>query len=197
MGYLVSGQISPALERINLEPARLAPIPPQTSLKNYSDEALLAFGSRLISIYEINGAALNPHPIAHLFDLSLQLQDTLAFPTVEFRITDATPADEFGRFWAINYFYPGDEELRPLTDPLLIQYGEGASHTRSDAVERLIEFQFSEAGIIFSDSPPIQLELQSGDQPRNWEAISRLEGVGFLLASDRYPGTILGFVQFP
>jgi len=197
VGYLVSGQISPGLESIRLASNRQTAIPPQASLKNYSDEALLAFGDRLVSIFELNGAALNPDPVAHLFDLSMQLQDTLAFPAIEYRITDATPPDEFGRFWAINYFFPGDADLKPTSDPIQEMYGEGFTHTRSDAVERLIELQFSETGIVLSDSAPIQLELLSGDQARNWEAIGWLDGLGFLLASDRYPDTILGFVQYP
>jgi len=197
LSYLVSGQITSPPVRIDLDPSRLTPISPQTSLKNFSDEALIAFGSRLVSIYEVNGTALNPNPVAHLFDLTLQLQDTLAFPSLEYRITDATPVDDLGRFWAINYFYPGDDELAPEIDPLHAQFGEGSSHAHSDAVERLIELQFSESGIVLSESPPIQLELLPGNDPRNWEAISRLDEMGFLLASDGYPTTILGFVHYP
>jgi hypothetical protein len=64
-------------------------------------------------------------------------------------------------------------------------------------VERLVEFQFSEAGIVFSDHPPIQLALQDRQTSRNWEAIARLDEMGFLLATDRHPATILAFVPYP
>ena len=197
MSYLISGQIASDSGQVRLDASHLTPISPQTELSNYSDEALLVFGSRLLSIYEINGTAFNPHPIAHLFDFSLQPQDNLAFPNVEFRITDATPPDDFGRFWAIDYFFPGESKLASPNDPLAMQYGVGQSHAHSKTVERLVEFQFSEAGIVFADTPPIQLRLRDDGQSRNWEAIARLEGRGFLLATDKYPETILGFVPSP
>ena len=196
LGYIISGQIVPDMRQIILDTPHLIPIAPQTGLTNYSDETLLVFGSRLFSLYEINGAALNATPLAHQFDLSLQALDPLAFPNIEYRITDATSPDEFGRFWVINYFYPGDTALKPDSDPLADKYGEGPSHTRFETVERLVEFQFGYSGIVFSGSPPIQLELIDDNHSRNWEAIARLEGFGFLLASDKYPETILGYVPF-
>ncbi len=197
MGYLVSGKISPDLSHIILDTSRLISITPQTELTNYSDEALLVFGNRLFSIYEVNGAALNPTPLAHQFDLSLQVLDPLAFPNIEYRITDATSVNEFGRFWGINYFFPGESALKPDADPLERQYGEGPSHSRFETVERLVEFQFSYAGIILSDTPPIQLELIDDNHSRNWEAIARLEGFGFLLSTDKFPETILGYIPYP
>ena len=45
-------------------------------------------------------------------------------------ITDATPTDESGRFWAINTFYPGDEASQTSNDPLAAEYGE-APRTRA------------------------------------------------------------------
>lgn len=197
MGYLVSGKISPDLSHIILDTSRLISITPQTELTNYSDEALLVFGNRLFSIYEVNGAALNPTPLAHQFDFSLQVLDPLAFPNIEYRITDATSVNEFGRFWGINYFFPGESALKPDADPLERQYGEGPSHSRFETVERLVEFQFSYTGIILSDTPPIQLELIDDNHSRNWEAIARLEGFGFLLSTDKFPETILGYIPYP
>jgi hypothetical protein len=34
-----------------------------------------------------------------------------------------------------------------------------------------------------------------GQYARNWEAIARLDDVGFLLATDKYPETIFAFVS--
>ena len=196
LGYLVSGLIAADNSTIALDLANITPIPPQAPIPNFTDESLLVFGERLVSLYESNGAAVNPSPVAHLFDTGLQVQDNLPFPNVEYRITDITPPDEYGRFWAINTFYPGDQALQTETDPLFEEYGKGVSHQNSQNVERLVQFQFSEDGIVYSETPPIQLVLSSDGVERNWEAIALLENRGFLIATDRYPTTILAFIEY-
>jgi hypothetical protein len=195
LGYLVSGLIAADNSTIALDLSKMTPIPPQASILNFTDEALLVFGNRLVSLYEANGAAINPSPAAHLFDKDLLMQDNLSFPNVEYRITDATPSDENGRFWATNIFYPGDQFLQSTSDPLAEEYGKGATHQSSQVVERLVQFQFSEDGIVFAETPPIQLVLSNDGEARNWEAIAPLEGRGFLIATDKYPATILAFVE--
>lgn len=198
--YLVSGQMAPDLSSLMLDAATLTEIPAQSDSANKSDEALLVAGDRLVTIYEANGAAVNPSPVAHLFDLGLAPAGTIPFPQVEYRITDATTLDGEGRFWATNYFFPGDTELRPATDPLAERYGWGPTHTPEGAVERLVEFQFTHAGIVLVDRAPIQLELPVdlfGAIGRNWEGVVRLDQRGFLLVTDTFPGTILAFVPAP
>ncbi len=195
MGYLIAGQIAPDLSQIRMDTSRLSQIQPQTGLPNFSDEALLVFGSRLISIYEVSGGPFNPQPVAHMFDFSLQLQDSLAFPDIPYRISDATPPDDSGRFWAINFTLRGDVEATPASGSFLDGFREELS--QFETLERLVEFQFSEAGIVLSDTPPIQLALSADQQDSNWEAIARLDGFGFLLATDEHPDTILGFVLSP
>jgi hypothetical protein len=197
MGYLIGGYLTPDLSAVTLNTASLTEIPPQADILNFSDEALLVFGYRLITLYEANGAAVNPQPVAHLFDSSLQPVDTLAMPNIEFRITDATPPDESGRFWAINFFYTGDTKIAAERDPLAETFGEGATHAQFDTVERLVEFQFTEDGLAFSDRAPLQLKLINDELPRNWEAIARLGERGFLLATDKFPQTMLGFAPYP
>ena len=97
----------------------------------------------------------------------------------------------------INYFFPGDTFLNPAPDSLAEDYGEGDTHSRSDTVERLVELQLSEDGIVLSDTEPIQLELAGDQTSRDWEAIARLDDLGLLLATDQYPETIFGFVELP
>jgi hypothetical protein len=196
LGYLVSGLISADNSTIALDLTNLTPIPPQAAIPNFTDEALMVFGARLVSLYEANGAAVNPSPMAHLFDTGLQVQDNLPFPNVEFRITDATPPDDNGRFWAINTFFPVDVLLQGDSDPLSGEDSEGTSQQISQALERLVQFQFSEDGIVFSETPPVGLVLSSDGQLRNWEAIARLDSRGFLLASDQYPATILAYIEY-
>ena len=195
MGYVVSGKINSDLSEFHLDPSKIIDIPPQSEISNMSDESLLVFGDRMITFYEANGANINQSPQVHTFDSALQSRGTLAFPNIEYRITDVTSPDESGRFWAINYFYPGDQKLQPAEDSLAIQFGQGPTHNQNTTVERLVEFQFSYEGILLTDTSPIQLQLVNDQNARNWEAIARLEDLGFLLATDKYPETIFAFVS--
>lgn len=199
IGYLVSGVIDQGAGRIVLDPATLTPIAPQASLDNFADEALVVLpGGDLLTFYEANGANVNPQPVAHRFDASGAPGAVLPSPKIEYRLTDATPADAEGRFWAINYFFPGDEEkLAPADDWLATSYGRGATHATNRAVERLVEMQVSDAGVTLVEQPPLQLSLLPGVS-RNWEGIARLqtgELDGFLLVTDTFPATLLGFVE--
>ena len=127
----------------------------------------------------------------------MQTQSTIPFPSIEYRITDATSLDEDARFWAINYFYPGEEHLKPRTDPVVEKYGQGPTHAVSQAVERLVEFQWSDSAITLVDRPPVQFH--------SWLKVSRGTGrvssgwtsKGFLVITDTYPETILAFIPMP
>ena len=192
-GYLVAGQIAPDLSELVVETAVITEILPQTNQVNHSDETLLVAGDKLITLYEANGATVNEAPVAHRFNLDLSDVDSVPLPNIEYRVTDGTSVDENGRFWVINYFYPGDTALQTESDALGEKYGWGASHLLYDQVERLVELQMTETGISLTDTPPILLELPS-DEARNWEGIVRLNN-GFLLATDKFPETILGYVE--
>ncbi len=198
-GYLVTGAIDKAARRISLDPASLVAIAPQAPLSNLSDEALTVLpDGGLLTFYEANGANVNPQPTAHRFDAAGAPAGVLPSPTLEYRITDATPADAEGRFWVINYFFPGDaEKLAPAADALLAQGGAGATHAANRAVERLVEMQVGATGVTLVDQPPLQLSLLPGIA-RNWEGIARVQTEyldGFLLVTDTFPATMLGFVE--
>lgn len=196
MGYLLAGTLSHDPSALTLEPSTLVEIPPQAALGNMSDESVLVTGETLLTLYEANGAAVNPAPVAHRFSLTLEPLASLPLAPIEYRLTDATPADEQGRFWAINVFWPGDlGKLRPQPDPLVTRFGEGSSHQRWMTVERLVEFQIGEAGIAPTDTPPLQLALVDDLNSRNWEGIARLDERGFLLVTDSFPSTLLAFVE--
>ena len=191
MGYLVQGQIAPDLSSIRLD-AQLAEIAPQAALSNMSDESLLLYRDQIFTFYEANGALVNLKPQAHVFDLSLKPQDSFTLTNVEYRITDAAPPDAEGRFWAINYLYPGDAGKLHAGQPS----GEvPASHQQFPQVERLLQFQIQDGQITLSATPPVWLLLENEDA-RNWEALALLEGRGFLIATDKFPLTILAFVPY-
>ena len=52
------------------------------------------------------------------------------------------------------------------------------------------------SNITLAPDPPLRLRLVS-DQARNWEALAILPGKGFLIATDTYPSTLMGFVRYP
>ncbi len=198
VGYLVSGTIAPDLSEIRLDPDTLTEIMPQAELNNFTDEALVLVEDVLITLYEANGVNVNPQPVGHRFDLQLNSVPPVSFPNVEYRITDLTSADSEGRFWASNTFYPGDrQKLDPASDPLAEHFGKGETHTQYEAVERLLLYQYRDAGIELVDVPPIQFQLSDDGESRNWEGVVRLDDEGFLLVTDEHPKTILGFVAWP
>lgn len=203
LGYLTAGDFDPATRILRLDPAYLAPIEPQAALGNISDEAIFLVGNQVVTIYEANGLAVNDNPVVHLFDIHSPTQIGIApFPQIEYRITDATALDENGRFWAMNYLFPGDRSLQSY---LRARGAFGAIDVQAKPVERLLEFQVTDKGIERTETPPIALELLAGSTPstwvaRNWEGIVRLEIAdhqGFLIVTDRFPETILAYVPMP
>lgn len=196
LGYLISGEIQSDLSTITLNTDKITEIQPQASINNATDETMLVTSDKVVTIYEGNGKNVNPFPIAHVFDHDLNLLETISFPNIEYRITDATDFDVANYFWVINYFYPGDENAyNPSIDSISIVYGKGATHSKYTTVERLLKLKYSESGITLVQEAPIQLELINDNNARNWEGIVRLDDIGFLLATDKYPETILGFVR--
>ncbi|HEX5754219.1 MAG TPA: hypothetical protein VFZ09_49005 [Archangium sp.] len=196
-GFLVTGRIAPDLSVLKLEAAPQAVLSLPAQVANAGFETLVVGGDRLLALYEANGVRVNPAPAAESFDRSLTSAGRLSLPSIEYRVTDATSLDPEGRFWVMNYSFPGTSRAYdPAPDPLMARYGTGPAHAKKPQVERLIELQVRPTGIVLTDRPPLQLRL-SDEAPRNWEGVVRLDGRGFLLVTDKFPGTLLGFVPSP
>ena len=115
--------------------------------------------------------------------------------SINYRISDATRIDQYNRFWAINYHYPGDKQtLKPSKDLMISKYGEGPTHSKSERVERLVEYKINKNRVILTGNPHIELELEGEKTSRKWEALARYENKGFLIATDKYPTTILAYI---
>jgi hypothetical protein len=197
--YLARGTIEPDLSRLTLDVDAVVEIPLDVQIPNFSNEAVLIAGQQVIVFFEANGADVNPQSRAYRFDFDLNPSGYYTLPPLEYRLTDASTADASGRFWVTNYFFPADIILSPRRDPLIENYGQGLSHSVSSVVERLVELQLPPDGsevITFTGTPPIQIQLAPGRTPRNWEGIARLDERGILLATDKFPQTILAFVPF-
>ncbi len=194
-GYLVSGIIATDLSAITMNSVPITEIVPQSRIGNMCEESIICWNNRLITIYEANGAAVNPSPKAHIFTTDLNPEKPLPLDPIEYRITDATNIDDHNRFWAINYFYPGDKELLPTVDPIMEKFFPTNTPPIGDPVERLVEFEISEKGIKLTDTPPIIIKQIPG-YSRNWEGIVRLDDLGFLIVTDKFPETVLAFVPY-
>ncbi|MGD9899772.1 MAG: hypothetical protein AB7T22_11670 [Calditrichaceae bacterium] len=196
-GQIVTGAMKSDLSGLYIQSDNIKDIPSDVNLRNMAFESLVITNNGVMAIYEANGVNVNHSPYAVLFDFSLNLSKRITFPAVEYRITDATCADSGNRFWVINYFFPGDAKLlNPPESSIHKIKGEKSSKFANSAVERIIELQYSDSIISATNRETINLFPASGSDSRNWEGIVLLENKGFIMATDKFPVTILAFVPF-
>ena len=196
VSYLVWGKIDSKSLEVVINEKDIQTIKTPIQLNNISFESILINDKDIVMIYEANGSNLRKNATQTVFSHKRNNTSQINFPNIEYRITDATRIDNDGRFWAINYFWPGDKKLlNPGKDNILNRVKQGSSHFKSGQIERLVEFQMNAGEISISDTKPIQLFLES-DASRNWEAVARLDDKGLLIATDKHPRMILGYVQF-
>ena len=196
MGYMIRGEVKGELESITLDPESLVELVPFTNVRNAPFEAMTYRNGKLYVIYEHNSVQDDKKPVAYQYNLDLELEREIPFPAVDYRITDATVSDPTGKFWVMNYFFPGDTHLAVDQDALILEYGEGETHAENEPVERFVQLQIGDNEISKVDQAPIYLQLLDYNIARNWEGIVMLDDVGFLLISDSFPGSLLGFCPF-
>ncbi len=200
--YLIAGKISSDMSNITLDTKNATIINTQSDIDNASDETAFTLNNQIITIHEANGKKdnLHPlHPVAHVFNSDLNYSKEITFPNIEYRITDAT-TPENNYFWVMNYRYPGESKYRSDKDKIFQKYPVGKTHHEKKQVERLIKLKYTDKGIEIVDTPPIQLKLI--DQPRNWEALAKIDNIGFIIATDQNANprqgikTIFAFIAF-
>jgi hypothetical protein len=195
LGYVYRGSIDHDMSSMTIEADVYQTIKPQAWFPNASEEAMLIYNETVFTFFEDYGLHKNNNPVVHKFDLDLQELGTIPMDQIEYRITDVTGADEEGKFWGMNYFFPGDIHLLPASDPIAEKFGEGETHQSFDPVERLVAFQITEKGINLLDQAPLQFRLLPDNEARNWEGLVLLDELGFLVVTDKFPSTILGFYE--
>lgn len=197
-GYLLCGHYDRVAEAVRIDMTKLTAIPLGLNVPNIAEEALLIDGDRILTMSEANGAIVNPQPRAKVFDCAINYLGSIPFPNIEYRVTDATELDENRCFWVMNYFYPPEgPKLRVGRDREIDRFGLPPGQDPRHGVERLLELRLTDAGIVRTNTPPIYLERAADGGCRNWEALVRLGDRGFLVMTDKYPGTLLGFVPNP
>ena len=196
MGCMIArGHIDEETLEITIPEQTLIPFDVPRFVDNMSYESLVIKGDRVYGLFEAYGDSLIKDPYA--LSVNVSGKDIKKHPTssINYRIADATRIDNNNRFWAINYFYPGDKStLKPSKDLLAHNYGEGPTHSKSDRVERLVEYRINKNRIVLTDNAHLELELEGEKTSRKWEALARYENKGFLIATDKYPTTILAYV---
>ncbi|MEC7821942.1 MAG: hypothetical protein VX896_05895 [Candidatus Neomarinimicrobiota bacterium] len=194
--FIVKGSMDIKNKTLIIDPEKKVEILLPVNIKNMGYESILKYKYRLMVLFEANGINVNSDPKASFYNSSLKQKGHISFPNIEYRITDATELDDQGRFWAINFFWPGEKKrLNPGKDLVLNNTVKGETHQEFEHVERLVEFKIDGKNIYKTNSLPIQLELNQNS--RNWEGVVRMENKGFLMIVDEHPRTILAFIKKP
>jgi hypothetical protein len=195
---LARGHIDNRSLEITIPEQTLTTLDVPSYVDNMSFESLVLNKDRIIALFEANGDSLVDNPYALSINLSGKDINKHKMSSINYRIADATKVDDKNRFWAINYFFPGDKKtLKPSTDILSARYGNGLTHSLSRRVERLIEYKIENNKVVLTKSPPIEIKLEGKKTSRKWEAIARYENKGFLLATDKYPKPYTLFAYIP
>tara|TARA_Y100001936_G_scaffold232326_1_gene257146 strand:- start:679 stop:1272 length:594 start_codon:yes stop_codon:yes gene_type:complete len=194
--FIVKGSMDIKNKTLIIDPEKKVEILLPVNIKNMGYESILKYKYRLMVLFEANGINVNSDPKASFYNSSLKQKGHISFPNIEYRITDATELDDQGRFWAINFFWPGEKKrLNPGKDLVLNNTVKGETHQKFEHVERLVEFKIDGKNIYKTNSLPIQLKLNQNS--RNWEGVVRMENKGFLMIVDEHPRTILAFIKKP
>jgi len=195
--FIARGHIDAQTLDITIPKQNLTQISVPTYVDNMSYESLVVDKDRIIALFEANGDSLIKSP--YVISINSSGNDIFKYQTssINYRIADATRVDKNNRFWAINYFFPRDRGvLKPGDDILASKYGQGLTHSKSERVERLVEYKIHNKKVLITNNPPIEIKLEGEKTSRKWEAIARYEDRGFLLATDKYPKpyTLLAYV---
>jgi hypothetical protein len=193
--YLISGKIINNSNRIVLQPESLMPLQIPRQVPNMTFESLLSYNGKVIAIFESNGSKINPNPVALEIDPNTRKVKQIQFPNIEYRLTDATNCDALGNFWVTNYYWPGEFFLfNPESD----RFNSGKTENRKlnvdKAIERIIQLRIKNDKIEIGDAAPIYLQTEDEKDGRNWEGIARLDDRGFIIATDKFPRTIIAFL---
>lgn len=195
MGYIIKGKIDEELTKIDLDTSSLKIINTPANIHNTSYESILLTKDKIICIFEANGKNINSNPICKCFDYQLNPIEEINFPNIEYRITDVTNISKDRTFWAINYFYPNDKKYyKPTNDIYIEKYGLSKSHLKREGIERFVKLKVSDNSIKMVDKIPIYLKLEN-DIYRNWEGIVEYSPNNFIIATDKFPNTILGHIK--
>ena len=181
--FIVKGKIDFENRKLILDKNSKHEIKSQTNIYNMGEEAILTNENFIYAFHEANGININKSPFSTKLDNELNFVSKIEMPNIDFRITDVTSVDSIGKFYAINYYYPG--EFKKLKPSLV---------NKETSIEQIIEFQLENNKIKLTNKNPILISNQNEKNGHNWEGIARYNN-GFLLITDMFPETILAYYE--
>ena len=188
--YIIWGEIDAKSFTMKSKKEDVLEIKTPVQIKNMTYESALIYKDIALFLYEANGKNLQKDVFQRVLSLKDFSITNIKFPNIEYRITDATRIDANNKFWAINYYWPGDKKhLDPVEDYL------NTLPKSSNKIERIVEFEIKDNEVVFSGAKPIEFSLDN-ENSRNWEGLVRLDNQGFLIATDKYPEMLLAFVEY-
>lgn len=191
-GFISWGTYNSLNHEIFIPEKNLIEVETPIQIDNMSYESILISRNNLIMLYEANGINLQKipkHKKLSTIDFSIS---TISSINIEYRITDATKIDSNGKFWCINYLWPGD--IVKLKSHEKIYLDDIRENNELKQVERILEFELKNEKILLTNSEPVNFQLESNIS-RNWEGIVRYDKNSFLIVTDKYPRMILGLVK--
>lgn len=193
-GLLVTARLDPARGLVLDRDAAFALEVPVRS-DNHAFEALTRVDGAWLALFEANGMD------ASCASMALRVGDgaprPVAVESIPYRVTDATAPDADDRFWVTQFSFRdvGDTEECERTIRAVGCFREAVDcDPRGGAarsVERLLELRHDGTSVRPTGRA---IPLAREGIGRNWEGVARLDHRGFLMVTDEWPRTILGFV---
>ncbi len=162
---------------------------------NASYESIFVYEDHIYLIYEANGIMVNQRPLVKKISKDFETVTDLKFDHIEYRITDVTSFDETGRGWAINYFWPGDaEHYKPVESTINSKFAD--ANNLESGIERIIPLIITDNQVKYDRTrSPIYIKKTPRSESYNWEGIVKYGSNSFLLATDKFPHTVLRFLK--
>ncbi len=195
--WLVTATIAPDLSRATLDLTAPVELPQQAHFHNLSYESLTIIHHQPVALYEVNSQALNPQRAAIVIDPQTGAIHTLPLPEIGARVTDMTLPDNQGVFWALSCCLLGAAVIEHDVSLIARQYGLSALTAPLQETVQLVPLRETDRGIVAADQPIIDTAWSDQTLQENWEGIARLDDRGFLVVTDTYPRTELGFIAVP
>lgn len=194
-GLLVTARLDPSRGLVLERDALTLDVPLRSD--NHSYEALTRVDGSWLALFEVNGMDTSCASTALRIDARGAEARAVAVESIPYRVTDATTADAEHRFWVTQYSYRdvGDTAECERSIRAVGCFQEAVDCDPRDgsarSVERLIELR-DEGTAVHTTGQVIRLLRE--ERARNWEGLARLDHRGFLMVTDEWPRTILGFV---
>ena len=194
-GLLLTARLDPVRGLVLDRDALTLEVPMRSD--NHAYEALTRVDGSWLALFELNGMNTSCATPATRIDGRGGDPVAVAVEAIPYRITDATTADADHRFWVTQYSYREVGDTAECERSIraaqcfqeVVDCDPHGGVTRS--VERLLELR-DEGTAVRTTGRVIRLLRE--ERARNWEGVARLDDKGFLVVTDEWPRTILGFV---